>query len=140
MEHVFNQTPLYKFLSYCNHEGLERSVLDCGAGGPFPPLALFKQFDYQTYGIELNDGQIKKASIFAINHNLALNIRKGDIRNLPFNDHSISYIYSYNTIFHMKKDDIVMAINEMKRVLKTGGLCFINFLSIHDEGFGEGEI
>lgn len=35
MKLVFRQTQLYKFLSYCNNNeiSLEKSVLDCGAGG-----------------------------------------------------------------------------------------------------------
>ncbi|MCY6371149.1 methyltransferase domain-containing protein [Clostridium ganghwense] len=61
------------------------------------------------------------------------------MRYLPFEDESISYIYCYNTIFHMKKIDISKAIDEIKRVLKPGGLCFVKFLSVNDFGYGYGE-
>lgn len=136
---VFRQTQLYKFLNYCNDHNLEKIVLDCGAGGNCPPLALFAEFGYKTYGIELDDKQIEKAENFASKHGLDLNILKGDMRELPFEDNSISYIYSYNSIFHMRKKDISKAIDEIKRVLKVDGLCFINFLSIYDFGYGTGE-
>ena len=39
----------------------------------------------------------------------------------------------------MKKDDITKGIEEIKRVLKPGGICFINFLSINDDDYGQGE-
>lgn len=139
MKLVFRQTQLYKFLNYCNESGLEKSVLDCGAGGNCPPLALFSSYGYKTYGIDISDSQIELAKAFSKEHNVELNISKGDIKNLLFEDESISYIYSYNTIFHMKKEDIAKAISEIKRVLKPGGICFVNFLSINDEEYGNGE-
>ena len=139
MKFVFRQTQLYKFLKYCNEINLQRSVLDCGAGGNCPPLALFSEYGYKTYGIEISDSEIEMAKTFSKQHNVELNISKGDIRKLPFEDESISCIYSYNTIFHMKKEDITKAVNEIKRVLKPGGICFVNFLSINDEDYGQGE-
>lgn len=139
MKLIFRQTQLYKFLNYCNEANLEKSVLDCGAGGNCPPLALFSEFGYKTYGIEKSDSQIEKAKTFSKEHNVELNISKGDIRELDFENESISYIYSYNTIFHMKKVDIAKAVNEIKRVLKPGGICFINFLSINDGDYGQGD-
>jgi len=108
-------------------------------GGTVHQLPFFSEFGYKTYGIELSDSQIEEAKIFSEEQNLELNISKGDIRKLAFEDESISFIYSYNTIFHMKKEDITIAVNEIKRVLKPGGICFINFLSINDSDYGQGE-
>lgn len=139
MKIVFRQTQLYKFLKYCNDNELEDIVLDCGAGGNCPPLALFSEFGYKTYGIERSASQIKKAELFSEEHKLQLNIAEGDIRNLPFKDEAFSYVYSYNTIFHMKKEDINKSVKEIKRVLKPGGLCFINFLTTKDSDYGIGE-
>lgn len=139
MDIIFRHTQLYKFLRYCNEEGLEKLILDCGAGGNCPPLALFAENGYKTFGIEFDDNQLNKANIFAKEYNLELNISKGDMRELPFEDESMDYAYSYNAIFHMKKKDILKSINEMKRVLKPGGLCFVNFLTVNDFRYGYGE-
>ncbi len=139
MKVLFRQTQLYKFLNYCNKINLEKNVLDCGAGGNCPPLALFLEHGYKTYGIEISNSQIEKAELFSEKHNVQLNISKGDIRELPFEDESMSYIYSFNSIFHMKKRDISKAVEEIKRVLKPGGICFINFLSVNDCEYGQGE-
>ncbi|WP_273320637.1 class I SAM-dependent methyltransferase [Vallitalea guaymasensis] len=135
---ICKQTQLYRFLNYCNDLNLDKSVLDCGAGGNYPPLTLFWECGYKTYGIEYSDAQIKKAENFSKDHNIDLNITKGDIREIPFDDNSISYIYSYNTIFHLNKKDIAKGIREIKRVLKPGGICFVNFLSINDCDYGKG--
>ncbi len=61
------------------------------------------------------------------------------MQSLPFEDASFSFVYSYNSIFHMKKQQIAVAIKEIKRVLKPGGLCFVNFLSTADSEYGVGE-
>ena len=100
MEILLRQPQIYQFITYCNNNGLEKAVLDCGAGGSCPPLALFSEHGYKTYGIEICDSQIEEAKVFSEKHNLELNITKGDMRKLPFEDESISYVYSYNSIFN----------------------------------------
>lgn len=139
MKLILKQPQLYRFLNYCNESNLEKSVLDCGAGGDCPPLALFSDYGYKTNGIEISDSQIEKAKVFSEKYGFELNISKGDMRKLPFEDESISYIYSYNSIFHMIKNDMMKSVNEIKRVLKPEGICCINFLSVLDSGYGEGE-
>jgi SAM-dependent methyltransferase len=136
---VFRQTPLYRFLYFCCESGFEKSVLDCGAGGDMPPLALFLEYGFKPLGIELSERQIEKAKVFSKTHEVELNIQKGDIRELPFPNESVSHVYSYNTIFHMCKADIIRAAEEIKRVMRPGGLCFINFLSVEDSNCGAGE-
>lgn len=145
MKTIFRQNQLYTFLLYCNDVELCKEVLDCGAGGNCPPLAIFAQHGYKTQGIEIDDRQIQLARKFEIENGLELNIAKGDMRKLPYEDNSISFIYSYNSIFHMSKREISEAISEIRRVLPLGGLTFINFASIHDQRakagkqVGEGE-
>lgn len=139
MKLIFRQPQLYRFLNFCNEEGLEKTILDCGAGGKMPPLSLFLQNGYKTYGIEISDKQIERAEAFSKEHKVNLNIANGDMRKLPFENESFNYVYSYNSIFHMKKADIKTAVNEIKRVLKPGGLCLVNFLSINDEDYRKGE-
>jgi len=118
---------------------LEKTILDCGAGGTMPPLGLFSDFGYQTTGIEFSDSQIKCAKEFEEEHGLKLNIQKGDMRALPFKDASMSFVYSHNSIFHMKKVDIDKSISELKRVLKPNGLILINLLTLNDCWYGDGK-
>jgi len=118
---------------------MEKTILDCGAGGNMTPLALFANHGYETYGIEFDDDQIERTKEFEKENNISLNIVKGDMRSLPFEDESMSFAYSYNAIFHMTKKDITKSMDEMKRVLKPGGLMFVNFISVEDFGYGQGE-
>lgn len=139
MKPIFTQNQLFTFLLYCNGQGLVKNILDCGAGGILPPLALFKEHGYETVGIDISDSAIEHAKRFESEIDMELNITKGDMKNLSFKDNSFSYCYSYNTIFHMSKDDIKKSLEEMKRVLVPGGLMFVNFVSTADERCGIGE-
>ncbi len=143
MESIYWQHQLYHFLHYCQKQSedkkLPKNILDCGAGGTMPPLGLFNSFGYTTTGIEFSDSQIVKANEFEKKQSKNYNILKGDMRNLPFGENSFSYVYSYNSVFHMKKTDIIKSIEEMKRVTKPGGLLYLNLLTENDTGFGSGE-
>ena len=132
-------TPLYTFLKYCENSKLKKEILDCGAGGKNPPLYIFHLFGYKTHGVDISEEQVRKAHEFCNEKGIELGIQKGDMRNLPFEDHSISFIYSYDTIFHMSKREIANAVEEMKRVLKKEGLLFVNFVSFEHNGFGKGQ-
>jgi ubiquinone/menaquinone biosynthesis C-methylase UbiE len=145
MKPIFRQNQLFTFLLYCNGVELDKKILDCGAGGNLPPLAIFSEHGYKTHGIDISQAQIELAKAFEVEHNLELGIKEGDMKALGFEDQSISFVYSYNSIFHMSKDEIAIVIKEIYRVLPKGGLAFINFTSINDfratagEKVGEGE-
>lgn len=130
---------VYRFFRTCSTSPLEKKVLDCGAGGICPPLSIFHDFGYEVHGIDISDKQLELVRGYEEKTGSKLNIIKGDMRNLPFDDEEFSFVYSFNSIFHMSKEDTAAAVKEMERVLKKDGLCFINFLSKCDEGFGEGE-
>lgn len=139
MQYLLRAIPLYHLARMSADEDLEKSVLDCGAGGNMPPLYLFHSLGYETAGIEIDEGQISKANAFCKSNDAELNIQKGDMRSLPFDDDSFGVVYSFNSIFHMPKADIGTSIREMVRVLKRGGLCYFNLLSAEDDGYGEGQ-
>jgi len=122
-------TPLYEFLRRCDLAALPRTVLDCGAGGENPPLSLFYQHGYSTCGIDIQEGEVAKARQFCAANGMALRIMLGDMRHIPFATASFGFVYSFNAIFFMTKPDIALAMGEMERVLKPGGLLYVNFKS-----------
>lgn len=136
---IYRQNQLFTFLLYCNGVDAQKTILDCGGGGKLPPLGIFKEAGYQTTGIDISERALEWAEEFQRKNNLDLNIKKGNMMNLEFEDEEFSFAYSYNTIFHMSKDDIISALKEMKRVVKSNGLIFVNFVSTEDERFGKGE-
>lgn len=116
-----------------------KTVLDCGAGGELPPLALFEAHGYSGIGIDLDPKQIEKGNAYASENGYSFHIQKGVMRSLPFFDAQFSFAYSYNSIFHMPKQDIVLALQQLQRVTKPNGLLFVNFLSVDDFRCGKGK-
>ena len=129
-------TPLYEFLRQCNGSSLDRRVLDCGAGGSEPPLSLFHRYGYETYGIEIASEALDKASRFCREHDMPLEIFRGDMRRIPFASESFSFVYSFNAIVFMTKPDITRAMGEMERVLRPEGLLYVNFISVDEPDSG----
>ena len=138
IERIF-PAPLYTFLDYMNDIRIDKAILDCGVGGQFPKIALFSQFHYKLNGIEISEERLQWAKNFCKNHHIKANLIQGDMRDLPYDPEMFGFVYSYNTIFHMSKEDIRLSIEEMFRVLKKGGLLYLNLLSVDDSIYRVGE-
>jgi len=143
MVETFKQVPLYRFRGMCDRRcestKFARRVLDCGAGGDQPPLALFAEDGYETIGVDASKAQIARAEAYEKTRDLDLRIELGDMRHLRFGDGTFPFSYSYNSIFHMHKSDVAAAVNELLRVTQPGGLVFVNFLTNNDFRAGTGK-
>jgi ubiquinone/menaquinone biosynthesis C-methylase UbiE len=129
-----NAIPVYGFLSYINAHREEagssqEKILDCGAGGPIPPAALFAEHGFDAWGIDTSDQQLEKAETFCAENKVTLHLQKGDMREIPFEDETFNYVYEHYAMCHLSKRDTAIAIDEMHRVLKSGGLCFLGAIS-----------
>jgi ubiquinone/menaquinone biosynthesis C-methylase UbiE len=139
---MFRAAQLYTFLQYCSNSPLEKEVLECGAGvwpSLVPLLVRFHEHGYVTHGIEISDERLAATRDYCEEHQMDLDIRKGDMRELPFADRAMSFVFSYNAIFHMTKKDVAASMREIERILKPKGLCFVNFLSVDSDAYGQGE-
>ena len=137
-EELLYPAPFYNFLSYFSESDIESPILDCGSGGPNPKQALFVRLGLDVIGIEISEERLQQAQEYAKENNLELSMQLGDIREIPFESDFFGHVYCYNTIFHMTKHDIKKTLGEMIRVLKPGGLCFVNFLSVDSGFYSEG--
>lgn len=121
------------FLAYLQRADvsrLNRKVLECGAGGRYPPLALFYERGYQPYGIDISDNRIELANAFCREHSMQLNIIKGDMRDIPFDNEVFSFVYECDSMCHLTKKDTDVTIKEMTRVLKKGGYLSVGFMTL----------
>ncbi len=132
VDYIIRSTPIYEFFKLCDSTPLEKRVLDCGAGGKYPPLTLFLDRGYETYGIEISEVELEKDQGFCRKNNIGLNIMRGDMRKIPFCDESFSFVFAYESIFFLARDDIAVVMSEIERVLRPNGLCFVTFRSVDD--------
>jgi len=131
---------VYRFLKLIEQIELKKNVLDCGAGGPQPPLAMFHDYGYETYGIDISESAITASNKFARERGMELNIINGDMREIPFGDASFSFLFSQNSLCHLTKKDTTSAINEMIRVLKPGGYMLVDFMSTESSYYGSASL
>lgn len=117
---------------------LGRKILDCAAGGRRPPLGFFHEHGFETCGIDISQKQISAAEEFSKTHGMQIRISKGDMRNITFENESFDFVYEYYSMCHLTKEDTRRAISEMTRVLRSGGLLFLGFIS-HDTWPIDGE-
>jgi ubiquinone/menaquinone biosynthesis C-methylase UbiE len=108
---------------------LGKRILDCGAGGPVPPLSVFAAQGLETWGIDISDAQLEKARAFGEAKSLDLRLHRGDMRRLPFREESFDVVYEHYAMCHLSKKDTAQAIREMYRVLRPRGRCFLGLIS-----------
>ena len=71
-----NAVPVYYFLSAITNRLSEgetsrgKRILDCGAGGVLPPVALFHQHGFDSWGIDTSDEQLDKARRYCRRHGM----------------------------------------------------------------------
>jgi ubiquinone/menaquinone biosynthesis C-methylase UbiE len=130
-----NATPVYGFLSFIRSKLAEgeplanRMILDCGAGGPLPPLSLFREQGLETFGIDISEEQLERARTFCRDQGIEIGLMKGDMRRIPFRDGIFDHVYEQYSMCHLSKPDIAGTVREMFRVLKPGGSCFLGLIS-----------
>jgi SAM-dependent methyltransferase len=135
MDEVVFSPAVYSFLHYlyrrmpAGDELKGRKILDCGAGGPRPPISLFARYGLECFGIDISEERLHLAQEYCDRHALDVDLRLGDAREIPFEDRTFDYVYEFYMLCHLSHVDTAIAINEMHRVLKPGGMCFLGFMS-----------
>jgi SAM-dependent methyltransferase len=109
----------------------DRRILDagCGTGNN---LAHFRRFG-RTVGIDLS------ADALRLGRSRGVAAARGDLLSLPFADRSFDAVTSFDVIYHRWVADDRVAVREMVRVLRPGGLFLLRVPALkmlwgaHDE-------
>ena len=103
-----------------NSRGL---LLDIGCGkGLLYETLLTKQNMFKVVGVDTDFEMLKTANESFQNKKYGLNFLKAHAQDLPFLDESIDIAICINTFYNFHtKDDVITALEEMKRVCKRDG-------------------
>jgi SAM-dependent methyltransferase len=125
-----------QFFHELDHKPLDRELLAmfaeqvrdlgpvCDLGcGPGHVARFLKALDVDAFGIDLSPGMIEQARRL----NPDIEYRQGDLMALDAEDGSWGGIVSFYTIIHIPRKQVVMALSELKRVLRPGGLLLLSF-------------
>lgn len=99
--------------------------LGCGAGRD---LKAFADRGFVPVGLDVSFGLAKIAREYS-----AQPVVVADLRQLPFAPDSFSAGWASASLLHLSRDDVGLALREIRRVLKSGGLLF----SSVKQGLGE---
>lgn len=104
-------------------------VLDVGCGDGVM-IADLQQNGLLTKNIKLSAVDLLKVNIYtAKNRKLKASFKIGDAQKLPYKNNSFDFIYSWMVIEHVSDPNKMM--QEIKRVLKPDGKCFISSVMKH---------
>ncbi len=95
--------------------------LGCGHGADFLPFAQ----NFGLYGADFSDEMLRLARKYADKFKFEVNLTVADVCQLPYNNEAFDYVISIATYHHLKEQNHLTALVELKRVLKPGGKAFI---------------
>lgn len=112
----------------------KRDFLDLGCGLGRHTIQ-FAKAGFNTSGFDLSETSIKKTEEYAKCAGVKVDLRVGDMLNLPYGDDSFDCIYCRNVISHTDTAGMRKIVSELKRVLRKGGECYLTLGSKQTWGF-----
>ena len=103
-----------------------KSVLDLGCGGGFMSEALARK-GAQLTGVDPSEAAIQVAQDHAQREGLKISYQVGAGENIPLGDHTVDCVVCVDVLEHV--DDLDRVLDEIRRVLKPGGLFFFDTIN-----------
>jgi SAM-dependent methyltransferase len=106
--------------------------LGCGSGRH---LVYFAKKGFDVYGIDIAEEGIKIARKWLKKEKLKAKLERGSVyKKLPYNSNFFDAVVSVQVLQHGKLNQIKKGVEEIKRVLKPGGLIFITLFGRYSKG------
>lgn len=106
--------------------------LGCGLGRH---TILFAKEGFNTYAFDLSEDGVEKTKQWAGQLNLKVDCKVGDMLELPYKDDSIDCILCRNVISHTDTKGMEKITQELKRVLRKDGECYLTLGSKNTWGW-----
>lgn len=112
----------------------KKDFLDLGCGLGRHSI-LFGKNGFNVNCFDISEEALSKTKKWAIEEELTFNYQQGDMLKLPYLDDSFDCILCMNVISHTDTEGIKKIINELYRVLKENGECYLTLCSKDTWGF-----
>lgn len=109
----------------------------CGSGKYALPLRM-RGFDVVALDVSLD--ALKTAEKRSAGRKLDIGLLAGNAYQLPFSDGSFDVIWCYGVLQHLLSKERELAVLEFWRVLRKGGLLFLEVLGEEDMRYGGNEV
>lgn len=114
-----------------------RTVLDLGCGVGRHAIYLAQQ-GFTCRGIDLSTSGIARAEQDAKRAGVPIDFTIGEFSRLPYAAGEFDYVLAYNVIYHGDREVVRRTIEEIRRVLRPGGLYQCTMLSTRNAECGRG--
>lgn len=115
-----------------------KRVLDLGCGCGRHVLMLAAE-GYETAGIDISHNGVDFARKWLASQGLSADLRVGAVQALPWADKYFDVVVSHGVLDHMLDADARLALSEVKRVLRPGGLLYCSLIASDSSTYGTGE-
>ncbi len=109
----------------------------CGNGRYAIPLAM-RGFDVVAVDVSLN--ALKMAGKSIVGRKIDIGLLASNVYQMPFSDSSFDVIWCYGVLQHLLLKEREAAIGEFRRLLRNGGLLFVEVLGEEDMRYGGDEV
>lgn len=127
-EHIIAVEGALIEMSFLNH----MKILDMGCGNGYATRLMAEKIkpDGEAYGIDISENMINSARKLSKSFNNT-HFKISNFSNMPFENNSFDITLSVESIYYC--DDMLEAVKEVKRTLKTGGkfYCITYFFKEH---------
>ena len=105
-------------------DGSNKSLLDIGCNWGRWTMAAARK-GYKSVGIDPSLGAVMAARRVANQEGISNCYLVADSRYLPFRDKTFDVVFSYSVFQHMNYENLIQSLKEIGRVLKNGGVSYI---------------
>ena len=131
-----------RFMNSCFPKNInlrkKKFILDIGCGSG-RHVKLFAENKFKVFGTDFSESAIHNTKNLLKKNNLKAVLKNSDMYNLPFKDNYFDGVLSFGVFYYSDSKGMKKSIREMRRVLKKGGVGFINLRSTNDYRYGKGK-
>ncbi|KJY46042.1 MULTISPECIES: class I SAM-dependent methyltransferase [unclassified Streptomyces] len=112
-------------------------VLDLGCGVGRHAL-WFAEAGFTSSGTDASEAAVRAARDESVKRGVQVGLEVGDFGELPYADDSFDYVLAFNVVYHNDEAGLGKVLDEVRRVLRPGGIYQSTMLSKRNGEYGRG--
>ena len=116
-----------------------KNVLDLGCGLGRHCIYLAEN-GFDVVGLDVSGSALRTAKEWVQKEKLTnTELIRGSMTDIPLGDCRFDAVIGVSVVHHAMKEQIIKAVDEIRRILRKDGLFLTNLVSVEDYRYGEGE-